>query len=329
MDKEFKTKIKLKKFNKREISPFFGQNFLYEYLQNSLDEERKKAVEEVIHSDKNTQSDFMKMTNGLQYVELLSEVVISDKIVDQIINRNTSFHKILNKIKFDRWPLSIKWTLEALIIVLAMVITLNVLPWGKIVHLASEDQNKDMMITKIDRKKKDLLITESEGRSKEIVNAKPEFIDEGIKLESKKIGLVKVPLSLKNSIEIKGKEPHQSKPVVQNNTEISNSKTTGGFLYRGQLQVTNVEMIAPKISEKIFELGGRKAGEVEIGWKKSNQTFYYHFTLPKSKLAELESLLKIYSELKLKKEPHTRVMPDGILRIIFTIEEKSTTSSSP
>ncbi len=329
MDKEFKTKIKLKKFKKREISPFFGQNFLYEYLQNLLDEERKKAVEEVIHSDKNTQSDFMKMTNGLQYVELLSEVVISDKIVDQTVNRNTSFHKILNKIKFDRWPLSIKWTLEALIIILAMVITLNVFPWGKIVHLASEDQNKDMIITKIDRKKKELLNAGSERSLKEVVNAKPEFIDEGIKLDSKKVSLVKIPFSVKNSIEIKSNEPNQEKPVVQNSTDISNAKTTGGFLYRGQLQVTNVEMIAPKISDKIFELGGRKAGEVEIGWKKSNQTFYYHFTLPKSKLPELESLLKIYSELKLKKEPHARVMPDGILRIIFTIDEKSTTSGSP
>lgn len=329
MDKEFKTKIKLKKFKKREISPFFGQNFLYEYLQNLLDEERKKAVEEVIHSDKNTQSDFMKMTNGLQYVELLSEVVISDKIVDQTVNRNTSFHKILNKIKFDRWPLSIKWTLEALIIILAMVITLNVFPWGKIVHLASEDQNKDMIITKIDRKKKELLNAGSERSLKEVVNAKPEFIDEGIKLDSKKLSLVKIPFSVKNSIEIKSNEPNQEKPVVQNSTDVSYAKTTVGFLYRGQLQVTNVEMIAPKISDKIFELGGRKAGEVEIGWKKSNQTFYYHFTLPKSKLPELESLLKIYSELKLKKEPHARVMPDGILRIIFTIDEKSTTSSSP
>ncbi len=329
MDKEFKTKIKLKKFKKREISPFFGQNFLYEYLQDMLDEERKKAVEEVINSDKNTQSDFMKMTNGLQYVELLSEVVISENVVNQIINRNTSFHKIINKIKFDRWPLSIKWTLEALIIILAMVITLNVFPWGKIVHLASEDQNQDMIITKIDRKKKELFIAGNEGNSKEVANSKPEFIDEGIKLDSNKLGLAKIPINVNKATELKGKEPNQDKPLVQNNIDTATTKTTGGFLYRGQLQVTNVEMIAPKISEKIFELGGRKAGEVEIGWKKSNQTFYYHFTLPKSKLAELESLLKIYSELKLKKEPHTRVMPDGILRIIFTIDEKSTTPSSP
>ncbi|MBN8535426.1 MAG: hypothetical protein J0M15_00110 [Deltaproteobacteria bacterium] len=249
--------------------------------------------------------------------------------MDQTVNRNTSFHKILNKIKFDRWPLSLKWTLEALIIILAMVITLNVFPWGKIVHLASEDQNKDMIITKIDRKKKELLNAGSERSLKEVVNAKPEFIDEGIKLDSKKLSLVKIPFSVKNSIEIKSNEPNQEKPVVQNSTDVSYAKTTVGFLYRGQLQVTNVEMIAPKISDKIFELGGRKAGEVEIGWKKSNQTFYYHFTLPKSKLPELESLLKIYSELKLKKEPHARVMPDGILRIIFTIDEKSTTSGSP
>jgi len=344
MEKEIFSKIKLKKFQKREVSSFLGQNLLYEYALDLLDDERKSAVQENLEKDKSTQTEFIKISNGLQYVELLSEVVVSDKIVEQIINRNTQLHKILNKIKFHQWPLTLKWTLEAFVVVLAMVITLNVLPWSKIVHLASEGQNQDLVIAQIDRKKKEIVVAEVEPNK-----SKPDFVDEEIKADKKvetkdpikpttiavkttppvveppgtstpsKLGATTAATGTTAATPQKAAE-QTTEPAAETNT----AKVAGGFLYRGQLQVTNVEMIAPKLREKISEFGGRKAGEVEIGWKKSNQNYYYHFTIPEAKLADLEALLKIYSDVKLKKESHPRVMPDGILRIIFSVEEKAT-----
>jgi hypothetical protein len=351
MEKEIFSKIKLKKFQKREVSSFLGQNLLYEYALDLLDDERKNAVQENLEKDKNTQTEFIKISNGLQYVELLSEVVVSDKIVEQIINRNTQLHKILNKIKFHQWPLTLKWTLEAFVVVLAMVITLNILPWSKIVHLASDGQNQDLVIAQIDRKKKETVVAQVEPNK-----AKPDFVDEEVKIDKKVetkvpdkstdvavkiVPPVVVPAVTATTTPKPGTAtaaattptttsgttaaaPIKTAEQTESIAETSTAKVAGGFLYRGQLQVTNVEMIAPKLREKISEFGGRKAGEVEIGWKKSNQNYYYHFTIPEAKLSDLEALLKIYSDVKLKKESHPRVMPDGILRIIFTVEEKAT-----
>ena len=166
-----------------------------------------------------------------------------------------------------------------------------------------------------------------------VTQTKPDFVDEGAKVEDKAVTAVStttVPSKvIKSAQPPKAQEKTQKSEVANNNDELLvKQKPSGGFLYRGQLNVTNVDMIAPKIKEKIEEFGGRKAGEAEIGWKKSSNLYYYHFTIPEAKLAELEQYLKLYSEAKLSKTPHPRVMPDGIIRIIFTVEEKQQPSNA-
>lgn len=176
MEKEIEKSIKLKKFKKLEVSPFFGQNLLYEYSLNLLDEERREAVATCLSNDKSTQKEFIQISNGLQYVELLSEVVVSDKIIEQIVNRNTQLNKILNKVKFHQWPLTLKWTIEAMVVALAMALTLNILPWSKIVHLTSESKDQDFIMAQIDKKKKEQFAIEQQPN----VTA-PEFVDEEAK----------------------------------------------------------------------------------------------------------------------------------------------------
>ncbi|MBK7960035.1 MAG: hypothetical protein IPK04_01660 [Bdellovibrionales bacterium] len=55
--------------------------------------------------------------------------------------------------------------------------------------------------------------------------------------------------------------PEKTTPV----SEPPVTATFAGSLYRGVLKVTNAEAISPKITEKIVNLGGRKAGEVDLG----------------------------------------------------------------
>lgn len=347
MDNEIERTIKLKKFKKLEVSPFFGQNLLYEYSLNILDEERRAAVEDCLNIDKNTQTEFIQISNGLQYVELLSEVVVSDKIIEQIVNRNTQLNKILNKIKFHQWPLTLKWGIEATVVALAMTLTLNILPWSKIVHLTTDSKEQDYIVAQIDKKKKEQYAVDLKPNDN-----RPDFVDEEVKEPSKPPSKTQTTTS---ATSLPTPATTTSRPVAVNNVPAANSKATPapvaksatavpvatqpvkpepakvvdspkattGYLYRGQLLITNIEMTAPKITQKIAEFGGRKAGEVEIGWKKTSQVYYYHFTLPEAKLPDLEKVLNLYSDIKLKKETHPRIMPDGIVRIIFTVEEKN------
>jgi hypothetical protein len=96
-----------------------------------------------------------------------------------------------------------------------------------------------------------------------------------------------------------------------------------GYLYRGTISITNIEAVEPKITEKIEALGGRKAGSVELGWKKTENSLYYHFTIPEARYTELLTFLSTYGTPKFSKKKHSRVMPDGIIRLIFNVDEKS------
>ena len=95
----------------------------------------------------------------------------------------------------------------------------------------------------------------------------------------------------------------------------------GGFLYRGTLKTTNVEATTPKLIEFLAQAGGRKAGQVPLGWKKE-QGSYFHFTIPEAKYGELEAFFREYGTLVITKERHERVMPEGIIRLIIDVDEK-------
>ena len=66
------------------------------------------------------------------------------------------------------------------------------------------------------------------------------------------------------------------------------TKSTG-WIYRGQFHVTNAEMVSPKIKDKIKDMGGQKAGEVEIGWQKTPNIYYFHFTVPEAILVSVDA----------------------------------------
>lgn len=123
-------------------------------------------------------------------------------------------------------------------------------------------------------------------------------------------------------IKLETTKPSNNSALVQGKSEASDkAEARGGFLYRGQMSITNLPVAGPKISEKIIEIGGRKAGDVELGWQKSPTSLYYHFTIPEAKYDELMAFLAQYGKPKLVKEKHPRVMPDGIIRLILTTDE--------
>lgn len=97
-------------------------------------------------------------------------------------------------------------------------------------------------------------------------------------------------------------------------------KASGG-LYRGQLMVTDVEQVIAAVKEKIIILGGKRAGEVELGWMKNETTSYFHFSFPEENKDDLETYLKQFGKVNLSYQPHPRVMPKGTRRYIIEIKQ--------
>ncbi|MBC7467228.1 MAG: hypothetical protein H7256_14655 [Bdellovibrio sp.] len=109
-----------------------------------------------------------------------------------------------------------------------------------------------------------------------------------------------------------------SKPV-QKTAEPSAKKVSG--LYRASIVVTDLNSTASRITEKLVALGGKKAGEVELGWKKTPTLSYYHLTIPEENLEAAKTFLGNFGKLNIQFENHPRLVTAGTNRIILEVKE--------
>lgn len=114
--------------------------------------------------------------------------------------------------------------------------------------------------------------------------------------------------------------PVASPPPVAAAAAPEAAKSEGG-LYRGTLVVANIETVNPKIIQKISSLGGVKAGEVEIGWLKTQKLAYYHYTIPQQNIDEVSAFLKQLGHLHLSFEKHPRKVAAGTKRFIIEVKQ--------
>lgn len=132
--------------------------------------------------------------------------------------------------------------------------------------------------------------------------------------------------------EVKAEAPavvrDESKPVdtqVADNKKEDVAKNKSGVpqggLFRGVIKVKKLAESNKKILAKLSELGAAKAGEVELGWIKSKNTAYYHFTLPEDNIDAAKDYLKQFGALKIKFEAHPRLIPAGQKRFIIEVKE--------
>ena len=85
------------------------------------------------------------------------------------------------------------------------------------------------------------------------------------------------------------------------------------------MTLPDLEKLGPKITADIEQLGGEKAGEVELGWKRGTGR-YYHFAIPEANQEKLLERLRAYGPVRLSKDAHPRVMPKGQVRFILWVE---------
>ncbi|MNS93155.1 hypothetical protein D3C72_1273110 [compost metagenome] len=253
-------------------------------------------------------------------------------MIELINHQSTYLTVLLQKTNFAKWPQGLKWGLEALVVVGVVVSLLTVAPWEKIAKLNFSTGSKEVILAEVDKPQN------SEPEKADV----PEFVDEGIKT-AKNAGtpaaspapaasavIEKAPVAKAPVHEIppppaappaKIADKKEPKEIAENGATAN--ATGGGFLYRGEIDITGIQTVGPKIIDKIKELGGRKAGDVELGWQKTPHSMYFHFTLPEAKYPELEAFLATYGKARISKLKHPRVMPDGIIRLILTVDETS------
>lgn len=320
-------KLPLTKKDSRPDSEFFAREFLYDLVNSTLDPARREAVDKAVAENRELQEDVARIREAVRYADHLSATGISEDLLEQIDEPETYLSVLLKKTNYERWPLAVKWGLEALVVLSALLLVLIIVPWDKALKWGLSPRGREVILAEMSRPSRTEIEVTAGGEEHQGENL---FEDEGTQVAKKTAPAPAAPTPSPAA-----KTPEPAKPpsapapsapaaaaVATTTPAETEKKSKGeGALYRGNMYVTNVGVTSTKIRDKIIELGGRKAGEVELGWRKTPTSSYFHFTMPEAKYEELQKFLADYGKSDLHKEKHPRVMPDGIIRLILSVEE--------
>lgn len=338
----------LSRKGRREISDFIAKELLYDYMAGRLDGDRQAAVEAQLSKNKELKAELDRIHLASSYAKKLASTQIQLNVINQIDEPETYLSVLLKKTNFQKWPLGVRWAVEAYLVLMVLMILLIAVPWEDALKFSLSPRSREIILAEaVHETSKD-----REALKARLESEKGNFEDEGVKKPETIAPVAVQPASPSKPPEnspliaaaplvktetpssptppppvAAGKAPVKEREPI---AEAKQKKASEGFLYRGVLAVTNLSMTSPKIVEKILALGGRKAGEVDLGWKKTPTSSYFHFTIPEAKYEELSKFLSDYGRVKIAKEKHPRIMPDGIVRLILTVEEaRSSAPSTP
>jgi hypothetical protein len=285
----------------RQLSRFMCQELLYEYMIQSLDEERYRAVEQFLGYASDLQNELKIMHTADNYCAHLSQTRISAAHLEELKNVKSMTAIITDRFRWVNWPDAFKWATQAFAVSFVLAMVALVIPWSSL----------DFKMPKMSPRK-------TQPAAKTTTTMAP--------VANVVYGPPK-PADLKPEIEAKAPEkPPEKNPVtmvVQNSRDEKKTVQLQGLLYRLMMTIDNAEKRTPDIKEKIEKLGGEKAGQVDLGWRKTNPDgSYFHFKMPESNYNELIKTLGGYGPVRIYKSPHERIMPPGEIRIILFIEDK-------
>lgn len=299
----------------RQLTRFLCRELLYDYIEGLLDPERKKAVEEFLGQDQELTYELEAMKRARRYCDNLSSTRLSEERIEQLSLIKPKVNIVLGKLSWRNWPDTLRWSTQALgISVVAMVIGLS-FPWdklGELVELGThQEELLDLPPFEVAGLATDGIISD-EDEGKEALDPKKLDQEQRPTPEPEKAVARAEPEEEADRPEKKEAKPEPKEPE---------EPALKGMLYRILMTHHQTKKISVDIREKIQSFGGSRAGQVELGWRRENGN-YFHFSIPEKHYDELIVFLEEYGSMTIYKNPHERVMPRGIRRIILWIEDR-------
>ncbi len=303
---------------KRNMSEFMTIELLYDYKIGKLDSIRAEAIEEGLKNSPLAQAELTKLGVGIEYCDMLKRIEISDDLLKRLLDRPTTKQKIFHYIAWKNIPQAFKWGVEALIV--AFAITFFIIEFPK---FYTEDSVTESIVAQTFQPAP---LTDYNTLKDQIV---PQQTGAPVTEQGEDDNQPEIPFE---TADLPADTPVNSVPAVEDvnvpttaqeqvKPDVPRSKVVRtGYIYRISFKNENAYEITPDLVEKIISLGGKKAGQVELGWKKSNGS-YFHFAIPDTSYDMLIDTLSKYGSFSVDKSEHPRVMPDGVLRFIVWIEK--------
>ncbi len=312
----------LERKKKRHLSRFLAQELLFDYVKGGLDRDRREALETYLPTCSETQRQLHNLKMGLEICEQLQKLQVSAISIENIANVKSPLQKIMDILRPSQWPEYLRWGVEAVLVASCLAGLILFVPWQKVSGFLPK-RPSDITLVEIKKQPNapfaEPHATEPAKPAVEPAPPAPALADNPPD-ESETKHASDTTENQKESTE--ADNTHKAPGPLEEDTQVAHQGPMKGLLYRAFMAADDSTDITPQIRDIITDLGGQKAGKVELGWKKPGGS-YYHFTLPENSFEELQERLKALGPVRIAKEPHSRVMPAGKIRIILWVEEKS------
>jgi len=334
---ESKKDLKLREYGQNEVTNLFIHEHFAEYCLGLSTEEVKKKID----SSSKELSRYDQIKNEiLIFRDELNSLKISDIFFEEVkILETSDVPKQQKGKKFSRH--------KDKVIIFSLLVAFSALMVLRPSFLKFEniaDTRKKIILDEVALKKNEIAKTEiiandldqesSQGTSNAVaqnnnvvpsVNAKPGSVSTTAAAAVAKISSATVTVD-QNKLAKNASDSQQVKAaaatLAANESKMSKAENkTANGVYKGEMTVEDWEIVSKLIKDKIVEVGGTKAGEVELGWIKNKTTSYYHFVFPADKLENLLANFKKYGEINYRFEQHPRKLPDGQKRFILEVHQ--------
>jgi hypothetical protein len=334
----------------RKLSCFFSRELFSLYIEDKLDKQRVLQVQEHLDGCSSCPALLEKMKKSKKLLEELSDIKVSKEMIDYLKREHFFWSEFAEKTSWRNWHPTAKWASQLTTVALSLTIIIHYFPWRnvarKIKHLQPVAQNQ-MVIEKAKtnvvgatdaleklapqmtppiahkkpvQTKEEEEITETTGNvAAPVPTSSPTPTPVAVSENSMPLQTPSNPESPGGPIADETKNEDEASEAIPVSKETSQKYK--GFVWRGSLKVDELgDELADRVTKTITDLGGTKAGQVELGWRRGSSR-YYHFIFPEDNYEKLLSELNQEGILQLTKERHPRIIKSGYMRIIMTLEE--------
>lgn len=288
---EQKKDIKLKEYNSHEVTNLFVSEYLIEHTLGLTDQNITEKLDNKL-KDNNRYTDYRNEI--LKFKAELVDLTVSHHFDEVMkIYGNTAQLQNLKKLEVKQQ----KRILSGLVLLILVVAGLIMRPKFLKTPM-NETSAKKVVLEEIEISKNEA----PEGQELPAVAI----------VSNKVVAVVSAPAAVKP----KPIAVHTAK-VNPTTSPVKAVQSTG--VYRGIITVTDFEQVTAIIRSRVIAIGGKKAGEVELGWIKNQNISYFHFIFPSEKREEIVTFIQQYGNLQYKFEPHPRVLPQGQSRFIIEV----------
>jgi hypothetical protein len=300
----------------RAPSRFFAQEFLLEYKEGRLSGERKNLVEAVLKTDQTLKEEITKLNAAEDYCKKIGSAVLAQEFKIYLHTEKLPYEKRVDMLRLRNWPDALRWATEAFLLSCMVAIAAVTIPW-QIIY----DKYQDLAVRPA-------------AFVRNVKKSVPAEVEENKKSSPKE--KVEAPLLAAKNIEPKKVETPEPPKAIQVESQAKTVEpatlaaepkkiATQGVVYQMSMSMNDIREKAAEIRELLTILGAEKAGKVELGWRKTDGN-YFHFSMPQENYRQLTKTLGQYGPVRIYKNVHPRVMPEGIIRIILWIEDSSINS---